>query len=71
MVLIDPKTDVTVKLRDSNGKMVDLDALGPGTYTVIAFFKDLEPKESGTVTLSTGGTVAIKCMRAQQRCSIK
>jgi len=67
-ILVD--SDVTLVFRDASGAKVDPSSVTPGTYSIIAFFKEGVPTEQGTVTVTEGKTPTVKCLGARQICRV-
>jgi len=64
---------VTIVLRTATGGPVDMGALTPGSYRILAAFDPAQPdkvKEVGFQEFAAGQTVNIKCSKTAQRCVV-
>ena len=65
---------VTLAFLDTHGRNVPRAELGFGTYELVAAFDPAQPAQVsrvGSVTLTPGEDVAIRCVRSLRRCIVR
>lgn len=62
---------LTLALRRSDGRLVDLSAASPGTWTLLAFFDPLVPAEVASLELREGSVASVRCSAVARRCQAR